>query len=259
MAKDGEGVILDCHTRDSTLTSLSKIYGVPAADLDAFLRIVDLEIYYETHYPLRDPDETITALLEGEIRRQPFALTQVNWFHLTRVRKTETFSQGLLPLHAVLDHVWDVLFAIFQGSEHELNLRTLTRYEVPNFQYKLKAGDRMHGGPYAMLVRDAAFRSAEIGNHDYLGLPEIIEDICLGYHERYGVSITDKVANALTPCMVKFKSTRELGRPCLEAAVYYVYLTGRGHPLSFHSNTCFDGRSSTIPLKDIISIEFLSP
>lgn len=36
----------------------------------------------------------------------------------------------------------------------------------------------MHGGPYAILVREVAEHTKAVGQHDYLGMPEIIEDLC---------------------------------------------------------------------------------
>lgn len=42
----------------------------------------------------------------------------------------------------------------------------------------MKLASKQLWGPYAMLVREVAALSKEVGNHDYLDAPEIIEDIC---------------------------------------------------------------------------------
>lgn len=56
-----------------------------------------------------------------------------------------------------------------------------------------------------MLVRESAFNASEMRNHDYLKLPEIIEDVCWGYQERFKESIQDEIMEALRPCIVKFE------------------------------------------------------
>jgi len=250
-------VNLDCHTRESALRSISELYVVPAADIDAFLIGVDLEAYYEEFAPAAPGDVTITALLEEEFGHAERELSQVSWFHLTRVLASEQFAQGILPLADALEGIWGTLFSVFHNSVHSDNLRLLRQSGVPNFQYNLKVGKPVHGGPYAMLVREVAFRAKEIGNHDYLEFPEIIEDICLGYEKRFGVSIQDKVTAALLPCIVKFRSDRVIRRGCIEAAVYYLYLTGRGERLSMYANTCYDGRNTPVPREQIIDVEFV--
>lgn len=126
---------------------------------------------------------------------------------------------------------------------------------VPSFQHNHKVGKPLLAGPYAMLVRETAFHSHEMGNPDYLWLPEIVEDICNGYQEVTGVKIHDKVCSALIPYVVKFWSREQTGRVCIESAMYYLYAITHGRRLTINATTCFDGMNCTIQREEIVKIE----
>jgi hypothetical protein len=107
-----------------------------------------------------------------------------------------------------------------------------------------------------MLVKEVAFHAHSIANHDYLQLPEIIEDICDYYLEKYGVSIHSDIESVLVPCIIKFraKAKNDIG---IRPAIYYVYRCIRGEPVSQDANTCFDAKGRIIPPGDILKIEYL--
>ena len=110
-------------------------------------------------------------------------------------------------------------------------------------------------GPYAILVREAAFNTKEMGAWDYLKLPEIIDDICKKYQDEYGVSIREDVSVALKPCIVKFKSDY-LDDDVIKAAIFYIYKKVHREKLSMDVHT-FDARGKVIPRKDILKIDYL--
>lgn len=246
---------LDCQSRHSALESVSVIYGVPPSDIEGFLRETDLDDHYERLKPPRMADAEITRLFEQSFKRHPAPLQRVFWFHLTRARAGSDFRNGLLPLDDALPELWQTILTVFRGTTYESGLRLLKENGVPNHHYCLKVGQPLHGGPYGMLVRETAFRSDEMGNHDYLWLPEIMEDICNGYHQVYGERIDEQLCNALTPYIVKFWSTKRLGRDCIESAMYYLYLTAHSQELSIGANTCFDGENSCVAATQIVKVE----
>ena len=108
-----------------------------------------------------------------------------------------------------------------------------------------------------MLVRDVAFAPNNLSNHDYLLLPEIVEDICNGYLEKYQVSIHKDVVDALVPCIVKFvvRDNRDIGG--IAPAISYLYKGIREEPISYYANTCFDAEGKVIPKTDILRIEYI--
>ena len=77
------------------------------------------------------------------------------------------------------------MIAAVSNSATKANLEKLREVGVPDDLNNEKTTNRLHSGPYAMLVKESAFRSSEIGNHDYLEFPEIVEDICNGYERQY--------------------------------------------------------------------------
>lgn len=248
---------LDCETRDIALRSVSALYGVSQASIDSFLRRIDLDAYYETNEITQPGHETITLLLERQFGKIKHIPNRVHWFHLTRTTRSAMFTEGILPLDAALDQLWNLVFEVFQDTQHSQRLKVLRREGVPDFQYNLKAGKPFHGGPYAILVRDVAFQAERIGAHDYLLLPEILEDICNGYHKRFGEKIHDQLVHTLSPCIVKFWDP-DFSAGHLESAIYYLYLSANGKVLGQYANTCFDGKGSGIPYDRIEKVEHLS-
>lgn len=248
---------LDCHTRDSTLLSVSRHYGVGVEQVRDFLLGVDLEAYCEEHHPEGRYDVVLGRLLEREFGPVQQELSAVSWFHLTRVLPDEDFSGGILPLDKALDGVWSTLERIFDGSPHVDNLRVLRREGVPNWLYNFKLEDGMDKGPFAMLVREAAFRPEEQANHDYHTIPEIVRDLCDGYQKRFGLPIEGEVQAALRPRIVKFASTLRLDRACIEAATLYLYGALRGLPPSWLSNAYYSGAGLAVPHCAIEQVEFV--
>ena len=96
-----------------------------------------------------------------------------------------------------LDRVWETVISIVDSSIEKERLNNMRLNGVSDFQYGFKTGDSLHWGPFAMLVRKVAFNASKVGNHDYLEVPEIIEDICNGYEHKYNESIYNKVISGL--------------------------------------------------------------
>lgn len=108
-----------------------------------------------------------------------------------------------------------------------------------------------------MLVRESAFHSGEMGNHDYLEFPEIVEDICNGYERRYGESIQEEISSALRKCIVKFEVPERDGAWLAAPALLYCWCKVHNEKLSTDANTCYDAKGAMIPHSAIRGIEFL--
>ena len=247
--------IIDCHDRKSSLTSVARIYNVSESAIKAFLTDTDLERHYKETNPQQSGDRELTLLLERTLGCTISPVDRVYWFHLSRAKYDADFSKGILTLNEALPNVWDTILDIFCGTKHELPLTRLRDKGVSDFHYCLKVGSPIHAGPYAMLVRESAFQSSEMGNHDYLYLPEIMEDICNEYHTLYGEFIHDTVAASLVPHIVTFWSDKYTGKDCVESAIYYLYCVIHGHELSMYANTCFNGENCRVPPEQIVKIE----
>lgn len=120
--------------------------------------------------------------------------------------------------------------------------------------YRMRSSNARQGGPYALLTRDHAFKSEEIGNHDYPGAPEIVEDICICFTEKYGFDLLAAFMKSTKPCVVKFFDGPQGG--CIETAVYHLYKTHWGHQCSQECNACYDGKGIPVAPQRIMKIEF---
>lgn len=249
---------LDCETMETTILSLSSIFNINANDLVKFLKSFDLEKLYEATSPDVPAYQFFFEHFEDNFNSPYQKVTEICWFHLTRIFPGNKFHQGILPLGKALELIWKNLFRIFENTVHHIRLQKLKNAGVKNYHYKLKTPDPFHWGPFAMLVRETAFKPKEMGNHDYLWLPEIVEDICNAYYETYNIKLYDSILKATSPCIVKFLERTDDGNWCLEPAVYYLYLVANNKKLTIDANTCFDGKGHIIPKENILKIEFLN-
>lgn len=244
--------ILDCHTFDSALLTLSRII-----DTDPNALMEKLRSFKTDEWP-DAPRCYLWQQLVGEDR--PF--DGVDWFHLTRVMSPDSFRQsGILPLNEMLEPIWAMIFDLIGERLTAVN-KDRFRVEVESagddshsaWLYQLKVNDSIHWGPHGMLVRDAAFRASDLSNHDYLAAPEIIEDICTCYAEWHGKGLLTDFYARTKPCVVKFRAGND--RPdALQAALMYLWATVQGQELCREGNTCFDAHGQRILPDQIVGIE----
>ncbi|WP_343583433.1 hypothetical protein [Herbaspirillum sp.] len=214
--------------------------------------------FYETNWrDMPEFGEYLLAVVEKQFG-YPQILDAIRWFHATRVRPGTTFAEGIFPLDAALPRIKAMLVDAVEESDVKQRLAAvLATDRVGDSLYSMKTGDSSHWGPYAMLVRDVMFYPGDVGQHDYLGMPEIIEDICNGFEKSAGVSLAQTFERALRPAIVKFTSEPNHEESCIAAAICYVFSTiHRGRPTS-SCLWCFDGEGVQVPPENIISVEFV--
>ena len=243
---------IDCETRASALYSIAYFYNADPLEINQFLIEIDIIDYDERR-------KRILYLFNQRFGKPIFEIDEVCWFHLTRTRQESTFEAGILSLNEAIDEIWRTLLSIFKNTEHYLNLLKLKQNGVNDYLYNQKINNRLEWGPFAMLIRDIAFcsNSDEICNHDYLNLPEIIEDICNGYSNAFNVCLKNIIIESLKPCIVKFTSKKSITNDLFEAVLYYLRLTIREESLNSYANRCFNGEGLKIPFENILKIDFL--
>jgi len=253
-------IILDCETEDTTLASVSCVYEQSPTAISDFLISLPLDEHYCSNnlVEVEPYNLTFMRLFKEEFGNPIIHPNAAYWFHLTRVLPSENFSSGILPRNRILDKLWDTLFIIFSGTKYANRIKELQRDILKDSDYRLKVTDSSDWGPFAMLVKEVAFKSSEIGNHDYLELPEFFELICVIYEEEYGESIRGLIVKALKPCIVKFVSRKGNILRYVDIAAYYLYCKLNNLELSLDTNTCFDGECANIHPQDIIKIEFIN-
>jgi hypothetical protein len=249
--------VLDCENVDSTYESLEQILGSNRSRLESVFKALDLDQFYRDNprHPLPPED-----LVSAEVRKSatlPGTYDRTCWFHLTRTITTNNFEQGILPLGERLEVIWDLLYSLARkhvSAEEWIEFRRDMGSHHHAGLYWMKVSDPMQWGPYALLIRDHAFKSEQIGNHDYFDAPEIVEDICICFSEKYGFDLLAAFKKLTKPCVVKFFDGPRVD--CIDTAIYHLYQNLWRNRCSMQCNTCYDAEGEPVPPERIIKIEF---
>lgn len=253
--------ILNCESFNSALVSLEDITNIKKEKIVEFLTDFDMDKYYELH---PNYDNTGDVLLFDQFKstfNPRLDYDKTMWFHLTRIFPSNDFQNGILPLGFIIDDIWESLYELssnFISKDDWYKFRATMEAGKGGwlaYLYQQKTSDNFHHGPYAMLIRDAAFKFKEMGNHDYLDVPEIIEDICVIFEKLYGKDLLNLYRKATMPCIIKFITG--FGYPDnISPVLYYLYNTIHDKKLSIYCNTTYDAKGPILP-KNIVKVEFL--
>ena len=252
--------ILDCETQQHAIRSLAIGFSCTEQRLVDTLLSIDLENLYRNHgRELELPcDQYLYKYVVEQIGPHK-DLDAVNWFHCTRTTISNNFSDGVKPLNNILNTIWFMLLNHAPDELTKNRLNSMKQNGVHNFQYSLKTEDEIHWGPYAILVKEVAFNTQRLAQHDYLGMPEIIEDICNSFKNKFNINIYSFYSSILTPKIVKFTSKYRVDSGCIETALCYAHSSVWKTPIGGSSVNCFDSDGQTISPEQIISVETISP
>ncbi len=252
---------LDCATRSSTEASLVAAFGCTAEALHAFVADPAIDQYFEKHCDRLPEFERWLFQRACERLGQPRLPDEICWFHGTRVPEGTTFSEGLLPLGAWLPRLRASVIATLDDAAaiREVSL-AFDREGGFGMQFRIKLKQPIHWGPYAILVREVADNPRAVSQHDYLSMPEIIEDLCDDVRLASGLDLLANFEDRWRPAMVKFVApTRSpsSGEFALATALCYLRdIALKGRP-SKNSVRCFNGENNPIPPERILGIEWV--
>jgi hypothetical protein len=184
------------------------------------------------------------------------------YFHGTRVIDPDDFARrGILPLDQVLESIWSTLSGLvldFCSPDEWDEFRRSVEHEGAGGHsgdlYRHKTAEAPEPGPFAELVRATLVRPTESSTHDYLGCPEIVEDIAACFEAAYGVDLSARFLAVATPTIVKFFAA-DACVGAVRSALWYAYYTVRGEELSRQSCWAFDGEGRAIPPSDVAGVE----
>ena len=249
---------IDCESKISALETVSQAFGCAPLELTDALKSINIhKIYEENGRDIMVPPEDYLFSYIEKLLGSPSVVTSVCWFHTTRTTQCNIYSRGILPLGAVLDDIWNVLIENSPSTEIRDSLSRLKDKGSSSFQYNLKVSDQIHWGPYGILVRDVAFHTQTLGQHDYLGMPEIIEDLLQGCPDTE-IDLLLHYSDILVPKIVKFRSTQGVDY-ALGTALCYAHDCAWGLTPQGWSVTCFDGENECVPHSEIIEVEAIPP
>jgi hypothetical protein len=251
---------LDCHTVESTYESLERITAVSKSKIKSFFEEVgDLDLYYREHPHYSESGDVLLFELFQKQHNPKLEYDAVCWFHLSRTYSSETFKEGIKPLGSMLEEIWGFLYSLIDKDFNEqewMNFKNniITKHAGNgSFLYNLKTTDDFYWGPYAMLVHEIAHCSEEVNNHDYLEIPEIVEDICNTFQDVYGRNLKELFLEKTSSYVIKFIS-HETDIVYLKSALYYLYKNHFNEVLDDNNNACFDAKGKVIMHDSIVDV-----
>ncbi|EHJ02369.1 hypothetical protein CDLVIII_5906 [Clostridium sp. DL-VIII] len=252
--------ILDCETIESTYFSLSNILELDKNEIEHFLRKIDIQDYYNKHLYC---DYRSYELLLNKIVRDykiKIQIDKVCWFHLARTMDINAYNDGIYPLGNYINDLWRTLYSLVKEKIDEYEWQKFRKRIESDYDnhfanlYRMKVRNEFHWGPYAMLVRDAAFSSKEIGNYDYLKVPEIVENISACFEKIYGINLTENYIKSSKSIIVKFISDN-VKDYYVGVALNYLYNKIHNYKMALDCNTCYDGKAMIVSKKEILNIK----
>ena len=255
--------ILDCEDYHIALESLSNIFELDIGILKQTLEQVDFSQLWENKYCNQMSFNEFMYYYFVKRFNVKKNIDKVCWFHLTRTLNAERYERGILPLGQVKEELFMDMYNLVSDIITLDKWKKIISYGSGGnnqFLYTEKTSNSFHYGPYGMLVKEVAFSSKELGNHDYLNIPEIIEDIAIGIESNFNINFTDLYLSHSYPIIVKFivdfsKCHYDTTEPLIESALQYVYTKINNYKLHFGCNTCYDGKNTSIPRQNILYIE----
>jgi hypothetical protein len=259
-------VRLDCHDLGSALASLAAAIGTAPAQLERALRDHNEARFEEAsedpwHLMPREVLERFGVDVETVAGR----INGAYYFHGTRAVEPDSFlRRGILPLDQMVDEVWPTLRALAGGDvsdEEWAAFRNSVGSDAGGHSgslYRLKTGGRIHFGPFGLVVRETFIDPGSTGSHDYLGCPEIVQDISACFSAAHAVNLERRFCAAAKPCIVQFRSNQV--RPgAITAALWYAYTKLRDDEITSSSNYSFDGKGEPVPAADVVGVEIVNP
>ncbi|MBM4134128.1 MAG: hypothetical protein FJ245_10200 [Nitrospira sp.] len=111
-------------------------------------------------------------------------------------------------------------------------------------------------GPHAVLIRDVLIEPNRFGSVDYLGCPEIIEDICSAFFTKFGKNLLGLFRDSSYPCIVTFSDDQPRA-DAIGAATTYVWCIARNEDCLL-CNTCYEANGRAIADAAIIDVEVVA-
>jgi hypothetical protein len=253
---------LDCHDLDSTLASLASASGTTPAELGRALRDHNETRFEEaTEDPWQLMPREVLERVGTDVEMVAGSFDGAYYFHGTRAVDLEVFRRrGILPLAQMVDEIWATLRELVDDEISDEDWEAFRR-DVASGRtgrsghlYRHKVGAGVDDGPFALVVRDVLLNPDSTGSHDYLGCPEIVDDIAGPFASAHGINLAQRFCDVSKPCIVKFRST-QLRLGAINAALWYAYTQLRDGEITSSANYSFDGAGTPVLPEDVVAVE----
>lgn len=259
-----------CKDFESALHSLSQTMGVSEDKIISVLEF-DWEKQYEKDYRIFDQndfdDESFPENFGDYILQRGFSdaeLTAVrpaiHWFHGARSIAPDDYLRfGILPLAEMYPKITQMV----DNIASKLNIKSKECKSKLQEHHKWLADFKLndsiaHGGPFAVLVYEAASTPEIFGNHSYIDEPEIISDYAYMMYDKEAEFILEEFKRISAPIIVEFIepcSSNSSSMNILTATVIqYLYSTIHNEKDKSQCNICFSNKGKFILPELIIKI-----
>jgi hypothetical protein len=253
---------LDCRTQESALSTVAEAVGVREHRLAAAILAEEPDLSGDSQV---DP---IASLPEEILGRVGVELAQVDLdgaflFHGTRLTDPGSVRRdGLQPLGRRLDAIWGMLGGLARPEMDEKGWRDFRVWvetgggDHDGSLYRLKASDRIHHGPFTVLVRDTLTHAREMGCRDYLDCPEIVQDICRCHNTYFDVDfdLERRFKAATEPCIVTVRLS-PVDSGAIGPAIWFIRSCLRGEPLGLNCAGGTERPRGPIPARDVVAVD----
>lgn len=252
---------LDCASRATTEAGLSAVFSCTVEQLRSFVADPAREAFFEANWSKLPAFEDWLYAQACEQFGPPTLPTELCWFHGTRVPAGTTFAEGIFPLGQGIGRLREAILSTLDDEAAQAAVRVaFDRQHGKSMHFRNKVDHDIHWGPFAILVREVADHASAIGQHDYLAMPEIIDDLCEEVRISDGLDIRAAFEQRWVPAMVKFWA------PCEDSSARYAVATalcylrecalrGRSH---MGAVWCFDGENVPVAPERIVGIEWVT-
>lgn len=250
-------MILDCESFDSTMLSICEIFNIPSKKV--------FEILWDKKYDNPNYDKPLEDMILDDFTsiygHIPF-YNEAYWFHLTRSMCIKGFKKGIYPLGEIKDELFEALYSLVKDVIPLDEWNKIIKYGISGHHsnlYRMKISDPMHHGPYALLIKEVSLVDSSC-DHNYLKIPEIIEDIAIDISKKYEIDLNKLFFNNSLPAIIRFRADIKpsLQKCYLKSALLYMYFKIRNIELSNRQlRASYDGENTMVHPDKIAKIEII--
>jgi len=246
---------LDCESRESAFESLRELFGCTAEALRTFVGDASIDEDFARDYqrlPQFDAYVYQRACLALGTPQMPDELC---WFHGTRVPPGTTFADGILPLPLALETLKrSINETLTTDADRQEVTSAFARDDGLTFQLQHKLTSGTEFGPFAMFVLETALNAPDTGQHSYVGMPEIIEDLCMEVQASCGRDLLPAFEVAWRPAVVKFVTPSFSPEFHIGVALCYLRSCALHGAPTGSSIANFDGENVAVPATSIVRV-----
>ena len=251
-----------CSSPSTACSTLQSWFQCTESEIKNFLCINWMQKYEQTGqiYEMDFEDYLYKYALRRFVPIQN--VSRIHWFHGTRSAHPSSFEErGIIPLNQILPELQRALDSL--AEKHSISPATqISSYHGHHaFLMSIKQQNDMDQGPCAMLNLEAVTNAAQYDCHDYIDIPEIIEDYAYVKYGDCAKKLLSIYREVTSPIVVEFWSKPDgLNSPNLRhimgTVLLYLYtVMHRYEDVSWSCcNTCYSGCGNIVDASRIVRV-----